>query len=83
MVRVTEFDASACLDDDEVVAKYLTAALEDPDPDVFLASTRWFILRSAPVFIVIARPSDYRQPRTVMNDLPRHMGKRATAEPGN
>lgn len=38
MVRVTEFDASAFLDDDEVVAEYLTAALEDEDPDVFLAA---------------------------------------------
>ena len=38
MVRVTEFDPSAFLDDDEVVAEYLTAALEDPNPDVFLAA---------------------------------------------
>ena len=38
MVRLTEFDASAFLDDDEVVAEYLTAALEDEDPDVFLAA---------------------------------------------
>ena len=29
---------SAFLDDDEVVAEYLTAALEDPNPDVFLAA---------------------------------------------
>jgi len=38
MARVTEFDASAYLVDDEVVAEYLTAALEDPNPDVFLAA---------------------------------------------
>jgi probable addiction module antidote protein len=38
MVRVTEFDLSAFLDDDEVVAAYLTAALEDDNPDVFLAA---------------------------------------------
>jgi probable addiction module antidote protein len=38
MARVTEFDASAYLEDDEVVAEYLTAALEDPNPDVFLAA---------------------------------------------
>ena len=38
MVRVSEFDPSAFLDDDEVVAEYLTAALEDPNPDVFLAA---------------------------------------------
>jgi probable addiction module antidote protein len=38
MVRVTDFDASEYLEDDEVVAEYLTAALEDPDPDVFLTA---------------------------------------------
>ena len=38
MVQVSEFDPSAFLDDDEVVAEYLTAALEDPNPDVFLAA---------------------------------------------
>ena len=38
MARITEFDASAYLVDDDVVAEYLTAALEDPNPDVFLAA---------------------------------------------
>jgi probable addiction module antidote protein len=38
MARVTEYDASAYLVDDEVVAEYLTAALEDPNPDVFLVA---------------------------------------------
>jgi probable addiction module antidote protein len=38
MVRVSEFDPSAFLDDDEVVAEYLTAAFEDDNPDVFLAA---------------------------------------------
>jgi probable addiction module antidote protein len=38
MVRVTEFDPSAFLDSDEVAAEYLTAALEDANPDVFLAA---------------------------------------------
>jgi probable addiction module antidote protein len=38
MVRVSEFDPSAFLDDDEVVAEYLTAALEDANPEVFLAA---------------------------------------------
>ena len=32
------FDASAYLDNDAVVAEYLTAAAEDPKPDVFLAA---------------------------------------------
>lgn len=38
MPKVTPFDTSAFLDDDEVVAEYLTAALEDENPDVFLAA---------------------------------------------
>lgn len=38
MVKVTEYDPSAYLDDDEVIAEYLTAALEDENPDVFLAA---------------------------------------------
>ncbi len=38
MAKVKPFDTSAFLDDDEVIAEYLTAALEDPNPDVFLAA---------------------------------------------
>ncbi len=38
MSQVKPFDTSAFLDDDEVVAEYLTAALEDSNPDVFLAA---------------------------------------------
>jgi probable addiction module antidote protein len=38
MPRLKPFDTSAFLDDDEVVAEYLTAALEDANPDVFLAA---------------------------------------------
>lgn len=34
------FDAADYLDDDEIIAEYLTAALEDPNPDVFLAAVR-------------------------------------------
>ena len=30
------FDASSYLDNEEVIAEYLAAALEDPNPDVFL-----------------------------------------------
>lgn len=37
-MRVSEFDPSAFLDDHEVVAEYLTAALQDANPDVFLAA---------------------------------------------
>lgn len=36
-MRVTDFDPSAFLDD-QVVAEYLAAALEDDNPDVFLAA---------------------------------------------
>ena len=38
MPKIKPFDASEFLDDDEVVAEYLTAALEDPNPEVFLAA---------------------------------------------
>lgn len=37
-IRLSEFDPSVYLDNDEVIAEYLTAALEDGDPDVFLAA---------------------------------------------
>lgn len=37
-IKLKEFDPSAYLDDDEVIAEYLTAALEAGDPDVFLAA---------------------------------------------
>jgi probable addiction module antidote protein len=35
-VKIAPFDASEYLDDEEVIAEYLTAALEDPNPRVFL-----------------------------------------------
>ncbi len=38
MAKLKNFDPSAYLTNDEVVAEYLTAALEDPNPDVFLAA---------------------------------------------
>jgi probable addiction module antidote protein len=34
------FDASDYLDSEETIAEYLTAALENPDPDVFLIAVR-------------------------------------------
>ena len=37
-LRLSEFDPSAYLDNDEVIAEYLTAALHDGNPDVFLAA---------------------------------------------
>ncbi|TAN50259.1 MAG: putative addiction module antidote protein [Rhodospirillales bacterium] len=38
MNTLTPFDASEYLDGEEVVAEYLAACLEDPNPDVFLSA---------------------------------------------
>ena len=38
MKKVKVFDAADYLDNDEVIAEYLNAALEDANPDVFLAA---------------------------------------------
>lgn len=35
-VKFAPFDASAYLDNEEVIAEYLNAALENPDPRMFL-----------------------------------------------
>ncbi len=40
MAKPVPFDAADYLDDEETIAEYLTAALEDADPDVFLAAVR-------------------------------------------
>jgi probable addiction module antidote protein len=40
MAKYAHFDAADYLDDEETIAEYLTAALEDPDPDVFLTAVR-------------------------------------------
>jgi probable addiction module antidote protein len=37
-LKLAPFDASKYLDNEEVIAEYLAAALEDPNPDVFLAA---------------------------------------------
>ena len=34
------FDAVGYLDDEETITAYITAALEDPNPDVFLTALR-------------------------------------------
>ena len=36
--KYAPFDVADYLDDDTVIAEYLTAAVEDPNPDVFLAA---------------------------------------------
>ena len=38
MRKLTKFDAADYLDSEEAIAEYLTAALEDSNPDVFLAA---------------------------------------------
>lgn len=38
MTKVTDFDTSVYLDDELTIAEYLTAALEDENPDVFLSA---------------------------------------------
>lgn len=40
MTTFAPFDAADYLDDEETIAEYLTAALENPNPDVFLAAVR-------------------------------------------
>ena len=39
-LELAPFDASDYLDSEEVIAEYLTAALENPDPDAFLLAVR-------------------------------------------
>jgi probable addiction module antidote protein len=38
MVKVSDFDVSEYLDNEELIAEYLSAALEDENPDVFLSA---------------------------------------------
>jgi len=40
MNKLKAFDAADYLEDEETMAAYLSAALEDPNPDVFLAAVR-------------------------------------------
>lgn len=40
MTKFAPFDAADYLSDEETIAEYLTAALEDPNPDVFLVAVR-------------------------------------------
>jgi probable addiction module antidote protein len=39
-IETAPFDASDYLDNEETIAEYLSAALEDPDPDAFLVAVR-------------------------------------------
>ena len=38
MIKISEFDPSEYLDSEEMIAEYLSAALEEDDPCVFLAA---------------------------------------------
>jgi probable addiction module antidote protein len=40
MAKFSRFDAADYLDDEVTIAEYITAALEDPNPAVFLAAVR-------------------------------------------
>lgn len=40
MTKLAPFDAADYLDDEETIAEYLTAALEDSNPEVFLTAVR-------------------------------------------
>jgi len=37
-ITVSRFDAANCLDSEEMIAEYLAAALEDSNPNAFLAA---------------------------------------------
>ena len=39
-IKTAPFDAADYLDDEETIAEYLSAALEDPDLDIFLVAVR-------------------------------------------
>ncbi|MGB4115202.1 MAG: addiction module antidote protein [Polaromonas sp.] len=39
-IEAAPFDAADYLDDNETIAAYLSAALTDPDPDVFLVAVK-------------------------------------------
>lgn len=40
MVKMEPFDAADYLDNEETIAEYISAALEDPNPEVFLSAVR-------------------------------------------
>ena len=40
MTNFTPFDAADYLDDEETISEYLTAALEDDDPEMFLVAIK-------------------------------------------
>lgn len=37
-VKISEYDTAEFLDNEELIAEYLAVAMENPDPDVFIAA---------------------------------------------
>ncbi len=40
MTKITPFDVADYLDSEETISEYLSVALADPDPDIFLMAVR-------------------------------------------
>lgn len=40
MTKLIPFDVADFLDNEELISEYLSVALEDPDPDMFIAAVR-------------------------------------------
>jgi len=40
MAKLAPFDVADYLDNEEVISEYISVALEDPDPDIFLMAVR-------------------------------------------
>jgi probable addiction module antidote protein len=40
MAKFATFDAADYLDDEETISEYITASLDDPNPEVFLTAVR-------------------------------------------
>ena len=40
MIKFSTYDAANYLDNEATIAEYITAALDDPNPDVFLTAVR-------------------------------------------
>ena len=40
MAKITPFDVADFLNSEETISEYLSVALEDPDPDIFLMAVR-------------------------------------------
>ena len=59
-VKVAPFDASEYLDDEEVIAEYLTAALEDPNPETFLLAVA-NVAKARGIAKIVQKPAKTKQ----------------------